>query len=175
ILCEVLQAQNAQSDSSLQNQHLDLLREETTFTVTTGHQLNLFTGPVFFIYKILQTIKTATYLKSQFSEYNFVPVFWMATEDHDLEEISFFNSEKQRYDLSAPSGGAVGRIVLEDVSFIDRFEQEFKDTVFGTELILMMKEAYVPGRTLAVATRTLVNRLFAEYGLLIIDGDDSRL
>ncbi len=175
VLCEVLQEQNAQSDSPLQHNHLNLLRENTTFTVTTGHQLNLFTGPVFFIYKILQTIKTATYLKSQFSEYNFVPVFWMATEDHDLEEISFFNTENQRYYLSATSGGAVGRIVLEDVSFIDAFAQEFKDTVFGTELILMMKEAYTPGNTLAEATRTLVNRLFAEFGLLIIDGDDSRL
>ncbi len=175
VLYEVMRDQNAGLQDEVQRQHLDLLRESTTFTVTTGHQLNLFTGPVFFIYKILQTIKTAIYLKSQFSEYDFVPVFWMATEDHDFEEISFFNTENQRYDLSANSGGAVGRIVLDDVSFIDGFEQEFKDSVFGTELILMMKEAYTPGITLAEATRKLVNRLFAEYGLLIIDGDDARL
>ena len=175
ILCEVLSDQMAEPHSSEQIFNLKSLRESNTFTITTGHQLNLFSGPVFFIYKILQTIKTAQYLTSEFPEYNFVPVFWMATEDHDFEEICFFNTEQHRYEMQSGSGGAVGRIVLEDVSFISRFEKEFQDSVFGTELILMLKEAYKPGNTLADATRTLVNGIFAEYGLLILDGDDARL
>ncbi len=175
VLCDVLNGQSADVQSAKQVNNLSLLRERNTFTVTTGHQLNLFTGPVFFIYKILQTIKTAQYLSSHFPECNFVPVFWMATEDHDFEEISFFRAERRRYEMQAETGGAVGRIVLKDISFITQFEDEFRDSVFGTELTLMLKEAYVPGKTLADATRTLVNRLFSDYGLLILDGDDSRL
>ena len=154
-----------------QSQNINLLSQESTFTITTGHQLNLFSGPVFFIYKILQTIKTAEYL-SQNSEKNFVPVFWMATEDHDFEEINHFRTEQNFYQIKGKSGGAVGRIVIEDVSFIDEFEKEFKDDVFGTQLILLMKKSYQKGKTLAEATRNLVHELFSEFGLLMIDGDD---
>lgn len=154
-----------------QSQNINLLSQESTFTITTGHQLNLFSGPVFFIYKILQTIKTAEYL-SQNSEKNFVPVFWMATEDHDFEEINHFRTEQNFYQIKGKSGGAVGRIVIEDVSFIDEFEKEFKDDVFGTRLILLMKKSYQKGKTLTEATRNLVHELFSEFGLLMIDGDD---
>ena len=157
--------------SEKQSHHLELLLQRNTFTVTTGHQLNLFSGPVFFIYKILQTIKTADFL-NQNSEYKFVPIFWMATEDHDFEEIDHFKTEQNFYQIKGKSGGAVGRIVIEDVSFIDEFEKEFKDDVFGTQLILLMKKAYQKGKTLTEATQTLVQELFSEFGLLMIDGDD---
>lgn len=161
--------------SELQKNHLEALLSENTFTVVTGHQLNLFTGPAFFIYKIMQMVKTAIWLKQQFPEKYFVPVFWMATEDHDFEEINHFKTEAEIYRMNAGSGGAVGRIIIEDTDLISEFEKEFADTVYGTELILWMKEAYVIGRTLADATRRLVNRIFSEYGLLILDGDDARL
>ncbi len=176
VLVEVLRAQmNGLALSSLQNSNIDKLSENSSFTVTTGHQLNLFSGPVFFIYKILQTVKTAHYLKQHFPQQNFVPLFWMATEDHDFEEINHFKTQNGFYETAALSGGAVGRIKLTDLSFIKEFEKEFRDHVFGTELVLMMKEAYSGNKTLAEATRILVNRLFGEYGLLILDGDDSRL
>jgi uncharacterized protein YllA (UPF0747 family) len=68
-------------------------KTSNTFTITTGHQLNLFSGPVFFVYKILQTIKTCTYLKENFPGFNFVPVYWMASEDHDFAEINHFKTE----------------------------------------------------------------------------------
>ena len=68
------------------------LRDSKTFTVTTGHQLCLFTGPMYFIYKILQTIKLSKTLKKKYPENNFIPVYWMASDDHDFEEIKFFNS-----------------------------------------------------------------------------------
>ncbi len=174
VLATVLEKQ-MENLSGSQSANMVLMKENTTFTVTTGHQLNLFTGPVFFVYKILQTIKTASYLKDHFPELNFVPVFWMATEDHDFEEINFFRTMDQHYFFKAASGGAVGRIKVQDTAFISQFESEFKDSVFGTELILMLKESYQPGKTLAEATRILVNRLFADYGLLILDGDDPAL
>lgn len=175
----LVQALNHQlSDITLskkQEENLRLLGEENSFTIITGHQLNLFTGPVFFIYKILQTIKTCRFLKDNITDKNFIPVFWMATEDHDFEEINHFKTKNNFYQIHSKSGGAVGRIIIENNHFIDEFEKEFRDDVYGTELIRWMKEAYAIGNTLSKATKILVNRLFSEYGLLIIDGDDDSL
>lgn len=68
--------------------NLETLLLKNTFTVTTGHQLNLFTGPLYFIYKIVTAINLAKKLTEQFPEKNFVPIYWMASEDHDFEEIN---------------------------------------------------------------------------------------
>lgn len=161
--------------SSGQKKNMDLLKLPDTFTITTGHQLNLFSGPVFFVYKILQTIKTCTYLKENFPDFNFVPVYWMASEDHDFAEINHFKTENNYYETNEKAGGPVGRIKITDTYFISEFEKEFKDSVFGTELILMLKEAYKNGNTLTEAIKTLVNRLFSEFGLLMLDGDSKEL
>lgn len=161
--------------SSKQKENLHDLNAPNTFTITTGHQLNLFSGPVFFVYKILQTIKTCTYLKENFPDFNFVPVYWMASEDHDFAEINHFKTQNGYYEINEKSGGPVGRIPVTDTFFISEFEREFKDYVFGTELILMLKEAYKAGNTLTDAIKILVNRLFSEFGLLIVDGDSKEL
>ncbi len=161
--------------SSLQLEHLKSISSENTFTVTTGHQLNLFTGPVFFIYKILQTIKTAKYLEEHFPDCKFVPIFWLASEDHDFEEINHFKTKNNFYEIRGKSGGAVGKIKVEETAFISEFEKEFQDSIYGTELIQLLKKAYQKGKTLTEATKTIVQYLFAEQGLLYIDGDDAQL
>ena len=116
--------------SSEQKENLENLKQPNTFTITTGHQLNLFSGPVFFVYKILQTIKTCTYLKENFPDFNFVPVYWMASEDHDFAEINHFKTENNYYETNEKSGGPVGRIEISDTYFISEFEKEFKDSIF---------------------------------------------
>lgn len=176
ILFEALK--NQLSDLKLsgkQHQNLEWLKEENTFTITTGHQLNLFSGPVFFIYKILQTIKTAEFLNNNLQNYNFVPIFWLATEDHDFEEINHFKTENNHYEINQNSGGAVGKIKVSDQKFIAEFEEEFKNEPFGKELILMLKKSYESGNSLTQATKILVHRLFEKYGLLMMDGDDASL
>lgn len=176
VLCEVLQEQHSHHQQSEQQQsNLEHLELEETFTVTTGHQLNLFTGPVFFIYKILQTIKLAEFLNEKFQTKYFVPLFWLASEDHDFEEINHFKTENHYYETKAKSGGAVGRIKVEDDFFISQFEEEFKDSIFGTELILLLKRAYKKGNTLSQATRIIVHELFSDYGLLVLDADEAKL
>ena len=77
--------------SELTKQHIESLKLDNTFTVTTGHQLNIFTGPLYFLYKIISTINLCKQLKSSYPESNFVPLYWMATEDHDFDEINYFN------------------------------------------------------------------------------------
>lgn len=176
VLSETLEDQLSGLDlSSRQKENIENLKLPNAFTITTGHQLNLFSGPVFFVYKILQTIKTCSYLKENFPDFNFIPVYWMASEDHDFAEINHFKTENNYYETNEKSGGAVGRIKIGDMFFISEFEKEFKDFVFGTELILMLKEAYKTGNTLTEAIKILVNRLFSEFGLLILDGDSKEL
>jgi len=176
ILVETLKSQLSDfTISKKQSENLENLKQKNTFTITTGHQLNLFSGPVFFVYKILQTIKTCSYLQQNFPDFNFVPVYWMASEDHDFAEINHFKTENNYYEINEKSGSAVGRIQINDTFFISEFEKEFKDSIFGTELILMLKEAYKTGNTLTEAIQTLVNRLFSDFGLLILDGDSKAL
>jgi len=158
-----------------QMKNIELLRLENTFTITTGHQLNLFTGPVFFIYKILQTIKTAKFLSENKEGKNFVPIFWMASEDHDFEEINHFRTQNNFHQIHEKTGNAVGRIKISDIAFLEDFEREFKDFVYGTEIIRWAKEAYIQGISLTLATRILVNRIFSNYGLLILNADDKKL
>ncbi|KFE98696.1 bacillithiol biosynthesis cysteine-adding enzyme BshC [Chryseobacterium formosense] len=176
ILVETLKSQLSDfTISKKQSENLENLKQKNTFTITTGHQLNLFSGPVFFVYKILQTIKTCSYLQQNFPDFNFIPVYWMASEDHDFAEINHFKTENNYYEINEKSGSAVGRIQINDTFFISEFEKEFKDSIFGTELILMLKEAYKTGNTLTEAIQTLVNRLFSDFGLLILDGDSKAL
>ncbi|MFM7019717.1 MAG: bacillithiol biosynthesis BshC, partial [Aquirufa sp.] len=85
VLVEVLKDQyQAINDAPDFNQ----LADEKTFTVTTGHQLNLLTGPLYVIFKIVSTIHLARNLKKTYPNYHFVPVYWMASEDHDWDEIN---------------------------------------------------------------------------------------
>src|SRR5690606_41286324 len=73
------------------------LSQSNTFTITTGHQLNLFTGPLYFFYKIISTINLCKELKIAYPKQDFVPIYWMATEDHDFEEINFFNFRSEEH------------------------------------------------------------------------------
>ena len=96
--------------------HIELLKSPTTFTVTTGHQLNLFTGPLYFIYKIISAIKLTQQLKDRYPQYDFVPIYWMASEDHDFEEISFFHFKGKKFKWNKENNGAVGRMALNELT-----------------------------------------------------------
>ena len=154
------------------------LRKNTSFTVTTGHQLNLFTGPLYFLYKIITTINLTKELSKSHPEFQFVPVYWMATEDHDFEEINYFNfrGKKLRWNLSGRKGGAVGKLETTglDVLF-ETFSKEIGGGLHAEALKELFKKAYLEHKNLTDATRYLANALFGEYGLVIIDGDDREL
>ncbi|MBD8489612.1 bacillithiol biosynthesis cysteine-adding enzyme BshC [Echinicola sp. CAU 1574] len=153
------------SEPSIKN--LEGLGEEKTFTVTTGHQLNLFTGPLYFIYKIVSTINLAEKLQATYPDYRFVPVYWMASEDHDFEEINHFSYEGKKYSWNTDQKGAVG-----DFELNDSMEAFIKEIGFAPSFF---KDAYRLQKTLAGAVRYYVNYLFGEKGLLIVDGHDARL
>lgn len=143
--------------------NIQALKDENSFTITTGHQLNIFTGPLYFIFKIITTINTARQLKEAFPEYHFIPVYWMASEDHDFEEINHFNLFGKTYSWNSDQKGAVGKFDPQDI-------EEIFDSI--PEYPEIFKKAYLNHDTLADATRYLVNELFGEEGLIIVDGDN---
>ena len=162
--------------SSLTQENIEALLIDNTFTVTTGHQLNLFTGPLYFLYKIISTINLTVELKEKYPQYNFVPVYWMATEDHDFEEINYFNFNGRKFRWNRDSGGPVGRMStagLEDL--FEVFSVELGSSINALALKKLFKEAYLSHNNLADATRYLANVLFGSYGLVIIDADNSDL
>lgn len=171
----LVQYQNiAISQPTLSN--IDLLREKNTFTITTGHQLNLFTGPLYFLYKIFSVINLSESLKKKYPKFNFVPVYWMATEDHDFEEINYFNLFGKKVAWNRESGGAVGELSTEGLSEVLKdLERDLGKSDNAKKLITLFSEAYTKHQNLAEATRFLANELFAEHGLVILDGNDHEL
>jgi bacillithiol biosynthesis cysteine-adding enzyme BshC len=156
--------------------NIDSLLSENTFTVTTGHQLSLFTGPLYYIYKIISTINLSEKLKQQYPKYNFVPVYWMASEDHDFEEINHIHLFGKKIVWNQNQKGASGKIstdsikpVLEELKSLSGVNEN------STKLFSLFEKAYLENNNLADATRTLVHSLFSKYGLVILDGDDKKL
>lgn len=176
-ITKVLKSQYANlQPSELTQNNIDSLTANNTFTITTGHQLNLFTGPLYFLYKIISTINLTKQLKEAYPDYNFVPVYWMASEDHDFDEINFFNFKGKKIQWNSNQTGAVGRFNtsgLEDVFKV--MASEFGEGKFAEQLQAWFKEAYVNHNTLADATRYLANALFGDYGLVVLDADDKAL
>ncbi|MBQ4914459.1 bacillithiol biosynthesis cysteine-adding enzyme BshC [Maribacter sp. MMG018] len=164
------------SVSEATQQNIDALVNENTFTIVTGHQLNLFTGPLYFLYKIISTINLSEELKKEYPDHYFVPIYWMATEDHDFEEINYFNYQGKKIQWNRSASGAVGHMKtdgLEDVFEI--FSNAIGNSRNAQDLKSLFKRAYLENETLTDATRFLANELFAEYGLVIVDGDDHSL
>jgi bacillithiol biosynthesis cysteine-adding enzyme BshC len=154
--------------------HIELLDDSNTFTITTGHQLNLFSGPLYFLYKIISTINLTTELKAKYPDYNFVPVYWMATEDHDFEEINYFNFKGKKFRWNKDSTGPVGRLSTEGLT--DLFEIYALEIGSGTNannIKKLFEDSYIKHDNLADATRYLANALFGTSGLVIIDADNS--
>ncbi|WP_428742875.1 bacillithiol biosynthesis cysteine-adding enzyme BshC [Tenacibaculum sp.] len=162
--------------SEATQQNIEALALENTFTITTGHQLNLFTGPLYFLYKIVSTINLCEDLQAQFPEENFVPVYWMASEDHDFEEINFFNFDGKKVQWNSHQTGGVGRFSTEGLDHVlEVFSEHLGTSKNAQYLTQLFKEAYVEHANLTEATRYIANELFGTYGLVIVDGDDREL
>lgn len=148
---------------------INLLQKETTFTVTTGHQLNIYTGTLYFHYKIQTVINACKILKEKYPNYDFVPVYWMASEDHDLEEIASFNLFGKKYTWQTDQKGAVGRMNTKGLNDLGFKEEKAK------ELGKFYKNAEDKNQNLAQATRNIVHSFYQKDGLIILDGDDKEL
>lgn len=142
------------------------LHQEKTFTVTTGHQLNIFTGPLYFIYKIVTVTNACKQLKKAYPEYTFVPVYWMASEDHDFDEIKYFRLNGKKHTWESNQTGAVGRFNPKEL------ESVLKQLPDG---LAIFQKAYLKHNTLSDAVRYYVNELFGAEGVVVVDADSKEL
>lgn len=178
ILVEALrrQAELVSNTSQSTKSNIDLLVKADTYTVTTGHQLCLFTGPSYFIYKIISTINLAKTLKHHFPDKNFVPVYWMASEDHDFEEINHTHVFGKRITWESDQTGSVGGFSTQGIDqVIDELNAILGESEETNHLIETLKKAYNSHQNLADATRYLVNEMLGEYGIVVLDGNDQEL
>lgn len=155
---------------------ISLLKSENTFTITTGHQLGIAGGPLFFIYKIITTIKLAKQLNDQHPDYRFIPVFWMASEDHDFEEIASVQVFNNKLTWNYPdAAGACGELSTDSLnSLIEELKKINGESANAIELNKVLSDCYQKGLTLADATRKFVYAILGEYGVVVIDGNDAR-
>ena len=178
LLVEVLTAQYANMDpKAAVQQHIELLKSDETFVVTTAHQPNLFSGPLYFFYKIIHAIQLAASLKKQFPQYNFVPVYYMGSEDADLDEVGAFNLDATRYQWSTKQTGAIGRMVVDDalLKLIQQLEGYWSVLPQGKTALAILKEAYQKGKSINEATLSFVHAFFGPKGLLVLQPDDAKL
>jgi len=160
---------------NLVKSNIDALLNENTFTVCTAHQPNIFTGHLYFVYKILHTIKLANSLKKIFPENNFVPVFFMGSEDADLEELNHVVIDGVKYEWETKQTGAVGRMKVDDnlIKLIDKIAGRLSVEKFGRQLNDLLKKCFAKNSTIEEATFLFVHYLFQQYGLLVLLPDNT--
>lgn len=178
LLVEVLTAQYADlpQEAAVIN-NIALLKQDNTFVVTTAHQPNLFSGPLYFFYKIIHAIQLAAALKAQFPEDDFVPVYYMGSEDADLDEVGAFNIETTKYQWNTKQTGAIGRMQVDDalLKLIQQLEGYWASLPKGQKALAILKEAYQKGKTINEATLYFVHAFFGSQGLIVLQPDDAKL
>jgi bacillithiol biosynthesis cysteine-adding enzyme BshC len=157
--------------------------EKGAVAIVSGQQVGLFSGPAYSFYKALAAVQLAQELTS--SGIEAVPVFWMATEDHDIDEVRhvswFQDGELRRFELAAPDspdevGRPVGKIVLGP-----RIEQQVHEAAEllskqgGALLAQQLTDSYGAQETYGSAFGKLFARLFSEQGLILLDPLDAKL
>ena len=176
VLCTALEKQHADLDlDPAVRANLNLLRKENCLTVTTGHQLCLFTGPLYVPYKILNAIRLAREATEALAR-PVVPIFWMATEDHDVAEVDHAHINGVKVHWTGAGAGAVGRMTLRGIG--TAVEEAVASLGHGSDaahIAGLLRSSYTEERTLAEATRIFVHAIFGHFGLVIVDGDDPAL
>lgn len=154
--------------------NIHALLDENTFTVCTAHQPNIFTGHLYFVYKILHTIKLAESLKKKLPEYHFIPVFFVGSEDADLEELNHIVIDGEKYVWETKQTGAVGRMKVDDnlIKLIEKIAGRLSVEKYGNTLIELLEKCFKKNSTIEEATFLFVHYLFKDYGLLVLLPDD---
>jgi bacillithiol synthase len=178
LLVQVLQKQYANIQLTAKQQHnIQSLLLPNTYSITTAHQPNIFTGHLYFVYKILHAIKIAQELSEQMPQNNFVPVYYMGSEDADLDELGHIYLDGIKYQWQTKQTGAVGRMLVDQslIDLITSLSGQLLVHPFGPQIVQTIIECYTFGNTIEQATFLLVNQLFAEYGLLVVLPDNADL
>jgi len=170
-LSEILMAQYKNVELSTKTKdNITSLQSENTFTITTAHQLNLFTGPLYFIYKVLHCINLCEALKKQMPDHHFVPVFWMHTEDHDIEEINHFHLYSKTITWQTAKKVVSGSIPTEGLKeVIEEVKTLLGTGEYAQEIITILEKSFLENKTYAKGMFAFANALFGAYGIVLVD------
>lgn len=172
-LVKTLQQQAGNSLSGSQAANLALLEDENTFTITTGHQLTFFGGPLFLLYKVLHVVKLSAEFNASQQEFKAVPVFWMASEDHDVDEIRSTRLFGKTLTWETTQTGPVGRFRLDDYSEIAETFKELFASVEGCEILELIND--LPSDDYGTHYRQFIQKLFSAFGVLVLQPDTADL
>ncbi len=194
LLIEILKRQNMDfggNDKTASN--IELLKNDDTFAVVTGQQVGIYTGNMYTIYKTITTIKLAENLKTRFPQFNFVPVFWLESEDHDLEESNHVHIINKQNELvrvgfedpasegeeenpkrsAIPVGGIKFDESIQTINaqlFDGLMETDYKGNVTGK-----VSSFYSPGNDFKTAFARMLSWMFGEHGLVFVDPADKEI
>lgn len=174
LLVSELNKQYASKDTTEETKHnIEALASDKTFTVVTAHQPSLFTGPLYYIYKIASVINLSQKLKAAHSGYNFVPVFVSGGEDHDFDEINKVNIYQKQVVWENDEDGPVGRM---STTGIDKALTELLDIIgdrspHASRLAEILKSAVANADTYAAINFHIINELFGKFGLVYLNMD----
>lgn len=182
-ICDILTKQNTEFESSEKTfENIELLRKDNTFVIVTGQQLGFLTGPLYTVFKAISAIKLSEKLRLENPDLNFVPIFWMESDDHDFPEInnvSVITSENEIKKISYFEKGTEsekylkpsGSIILDEYidQFINQLEDSFNKTDFSADLFGKIRGAYKSGNSVSTAFGKFMNLIFSGKGLILFD------
>lgn len=159
-----------------QKANLEALSSENTYTVITAHQPSLFTGPLYYIYKICSIIKLAERLNAKGGDFKVVPVFINGSEDHDFEEINHLHLFGKKIEWQNEEGGAVGRKSITGLKeALVQFQEILGQSADAIEICEGFYKAIESKSCYNDAVFVWTNELFAKHGLLVVQTDDEDL
>lgn len=163
-------------EQALVREHIEVLGQENTFTVTTAHQPSLLLGPLYFLYKALTTINLAGIVQREHEDRRIVPVFVLGSEDHDLEELNSIQLYGKKLTWASTEQGAVGSMRTTGLAAVlTELKTILGESEAAQALFARVARAYTEPATLAGATRAMLHELFGQYGLVVVDMNDARL
>ncbi len=177
LLVEVLRQQYSTLPVSAEvNENIKRLEATETFTITTAHQPAIFTGHLYFIYKILHAVKLAEDMSVRFPAKKFVPVFYMGSEDADLDELGHIYLGREKITWDTKQKGAVGRMRVDGLEkILENIGAEIGTLPFATELLVLLKECYENSPDIQTATLKIIHALFGRFGVVVLIADDPGL
>jgi bacillithiol synthase len=178
LLAEELRKQYSEVNTDNKvKQNIEALLSENTFTITTAHQPNIFTGPLYFLYKIVHAIKLAENLNESVAGHKFVPVYYMGCEDADLDELGHIYLDGEKLNWSTKQTGAVGRMKVDKdlLKIVEKMEGQLWAEPHGKEVIELIRQSYKEGDLIQDSTFKIVNALFGRYGLIVLIPDNAAL
>ena len=175
VLVEELQKQYIDIEKSLKvDANIIKLLDKNSFTIATAHQLCLFTGPLYFIYKVISTIKLCSVLKKKYPEFNFIPVFWLGSEDHDFKEINHSHFQNKKIEWESGQTGAVGEMnncnIKSSISELIEYFNNYKNNNILNKIEMFFSE----NENYSHSFIKFVHHLFSNFGLVVIDGNNSQ-